>query len=49
MWSSLSCLVDNLSEGPHHNKCKDCKPRLEYIQIKDNQLIYNCLKYSKNL
>ena len=29
MSSSLSKLVDNLSEGIHHNKCVDCKSSLD--------------------
>ena len=38
--SSLSILVDNLSEGFHNYKCTDYKSRLQYISTKDNQL-YN--------
>ena len=34
MSSSLSKLVDNLSEGIHNNKCSDCKSDLDYIKIK---------------
>ena len=33
MSSSLSKLVDNLSEGVHNNKCADCKSNLDYIKI----------------
>ena len=33
MSSSLSKLVDNLSEGIHDNKCADCKSNLDYIKI----------------
>ena len=33
MSSSLSKLVDNLSEGTHNNKCSDCEPNLDYIKI----------------
>ena len=29
MSSSLSKLVDNLSEGIHNNKCADCKSNLD--------------------
>ena len=32
MSSSLSKLVDNLSEGIHNNKCADCKSNLDYIK-----------------
>ena len=34
MSSSLSKLVDNLSEGIHNNKCFDCESNLDYIKIK---------------
>ena len=33
MASSLSKLVDNLSEGIHNNKCSDCGCNLDYIKI----------------
>ena len=31
MSSSLSKLVDNLSEGIHNNKCLDCNSYLDYF------------------
>ena len=34
MSSSLSKLVDNLSEGIHNNKCSDCKSNLDYNKLK---------------
>ena len=48
MSTSLSNLVDNLSKGLHSDKCTDCKSRLDYISIKDNQLIFRCFKCKKN-
>ena len=33
MSSSLSRLVDNLSDGIHNNKCVDCNFYLDYIKI----------------
>ena len=45
MSSSLSKLVDNLSELIHDNKCADCKSNLDYIKTKNEKLIpecYNC-------
>ena len=33
MSSSLSKLVDNLSEGIHNNKCSACESNLGYIKI----------------
>ena len=48
MSSSLSSLVDDLSEGLHNDKCTDCKSYLKYILSKDELLIFNCLKCRKN-
>ena len=42
MSSSLSKLVDNLSEGIHNNKCADCKSSLDYIKTKNEKLILEC-------
>ena len=42
MASSLSKLVDNLSEGIHNNKCSDCGSNLDYIKIKNEKLILEC-------
>ena len=44
MSSSLSNLVDNLSEGLHNDKCADYKSYLEYISTKDELSIFRCLK-----
>ena len=48
MSSSLSNLVDNLSEGLHSDKCTDCKSCLDYISIKDTQLIFRCFECKKS-
>ena len=48
MSSPLSSLVDNLSEKLHNNKYTDCKCFLEYKSTKDELLIFNCVKGSKN-
>ena len=48
MSSSLSSLVDNLSEMLHNDKCTDCKSYLKYISTKDKLLIINCLTCAKN-
>ena len=49
--SSLSKLVDNLSEGIHNNKCVDCKSNLDYVRITKNEKIllkyFNCNNYYK--
>ena len=51
MSSSLSKLVDNLSEGIHNNKCFDCKYNLHYVRITKNEKLllkcFNCDNYYK--
>ena len=50
MSSSLSKLVDNLSEGIHNNKCFDCKSGLDDVKTKNEKLIlkcFNCELYYK--
>ena len=43
MSSSLSKLVDNLSEGIHNNKCVDCESCLDYVRsTKNEKLILKC-------
>ena len=42
MSSSLSKLVDNVSEEIHNNKCADCKSSLDYIKTKNEKLILEC-------
>ena len=48
MSSFLSSLAYNLSEGVHSDKCTDCKSYLDYMSIKDNQLIFRCFECKKN-
>ena len=48
MLTSLSKLVDNLAEGIHKIKCKDCDCFLEYESVKDNLIKYKCLSCNKN-
>ena len=53
MSSSLSKLVDNLSEGIHNNKCFNCKSNLDYVRITKNKKLllkcFNCnIYYKKN-
>ena len=48
MSTSLSKLVDNLSEGIHNNKCLNCESCLDYIKTKNEKLIlkcFNCKQY----
>ena len=42
MSTSLSKLVDNLTEGLHNNRCVDCKSCLDYMKTKDEKLILRC-------
>ena len=48
MSTSLSKLVDNLSEGIHNNTCVDCKSCLDYMKTKDKKLIFRCFSCKKN-
>ena len=48
MSTSLSKLVDNLSENLHNDECKDCKSYLDYVTIKENKLIFRCFRCKKN-
>ena len=48
MSSSLSNFAGNLSEGLHSDKCTDCKSYLDYMKIKDEQLIFRCFECKKN-
>ena len=47
MASSLSSLADNLAEGLHNSKCNDCKSYLEYMNVKDGLLLFNCSDCNK--
>ena len=51
MSSSLSKLVDNLSEGTQNNKCLDCYSFLDYVRITKNEKLllkcFNCNNYYK--
>ena len=48
MGSSLSNLVDNLAEGIHKIKFKDCDCFLEYESVKDILIKYKCLCCNKD-
>ena len=45
MSSSLSKLIDNLSEGLHNNKCLNCESYLDYIRTENEKLIIKCFNY----
>ena len=46
--TSLSSLVNNLSDELYNAKCTNCKSCLEYISAKDSQLIFKCPKCNSN-
>ena len=48
MSTSLSNLVNNLSEEVHNDKCTNCKSCLDYMATKDEQLIFRCFNCKKN-
>ena len=48
MSTSLSKLVDNLSEGLHNNRCVGCKSCLDYMKTKNEKLIFRCFTCKKN-
>ena len=48
MPTSLSNLVENLTEGIHKSKCKDCDCFLEYESVKYTLIKYKCLSCNKN-
>ena len=47
MASSLSKLVDNLSEGIHNNKCSDCGSNIDYIKITIDDMIADIMRSEK--
>ena len=48
MSTSLSKLVNNLSEGVDNDRCIDCRSYLDYMTTKDEQLIFRCFRCKKN-
>ena len=46
MASSVSNLIDNLTEGIHKIKCKGCGFLLEYENVKDDLIKYKCLSFN---
>ena len=48
MSSSLSKLIDNLSEGLLNNKCLDCESCLNYMKTKNEKLILKCFNCKQN-
>ena len=48
MATSLSKLVNNLTEGIHSDKCIKCKSNLCYMKVMDETLIFRCFNCKKN-
>ena len=48
MSSSLSKLIDNLSEGLHNNKYLNFQSCLDYMKTKNEKLILKCFIYKQN-
>ena len=48
MATSLSKLVDNLTEDIHGDKCVDCNSDLSYMKVIDEALIFRCFNCKKN-
>ena len=48
MTTSSSNVVDNLTEGVHKIKCKDCDYFLEYESVKSNLIKHKCLSCNKD-
>ena len=48
MLTSLSKLIDNLSEGLHNNRYVDCKSCFDCVKTKDEKLILRCFSCKKN-
>ena len=48
MATSLSKLVDNLTEGIRNDKCIKCKSYLCYMKVTDKKLIFRCFDCKKN-
>ena len=48
MATSLSKLVDKLTEDIHGDKCVDCKSGLSYMKFIDEALIFRCFNCKKN-
>ena len=48
MATSLSKLVDNLTEDIHDDKCVDCKSDPTYMKVTGETLIFRCFNCKKN-
>ena len=49
MATSLSKLVDNLTENVHSDKCVKCKSDLCFVNAMNETLIFECVDVKKNI
>ena len=49
MATSLSKLVDNLTDNIHNDKCDKCKFNLCFVNAMNEKLIYKCIDCEKEL
>ena len=49
MATSLSKLVDNLTEDIHGHKCVDCNSDLSHMKVIDEALIFRCFNCKKTI
>ena len=49
MATSLSELIDNLTEDIHGDKCVACKSDLSYMKFTDEALIFRCFNCKKTI
>ena len=53
MATSLSKLVDNLTDNIHNDKCIKCKSNLCFVRVMNEKLIFKCIdcekEYEKDL
>ena len=47
MATSLSKLVDNLTDNIHHDKCIKCKSNLCFVRVINEKLIFKCIDCEK--
>ena len=47
MATSLSKLVDNLTDNIHNDKCNKCKSNLCFANVMDEKLIFKCIDCEK--
>ena len=49
MATSLSKLVDNLTDNIHNDKCIKCKSNLCFVNAMNEKLIFKCIDCEKNM